>query len=254
MKLNFEQRPGTLKNPMNCKILSLVALMFAVASGIPAIDLSSKAIAQSARQVNSTEFPAQGSTVQAFIPKGWKVEAKVEGDLTADQRPDTVLKLIETGSANSDRARVLLVLQKRSDGQWQQIGIAPRLLLCSNCAGVLGSPDGANVQVEIEKGVLLVRQFRGSREAVETLHRFWVDKASNRVVLIGQDVREYDRATGDETRQSSNFLTGQKITEKYRANQQRSGIELVSRRSSSIAKTTRAIESVDIEAIKSTSR
>lgn len=158
------------------------------------------------------------------------------------------MKLIETTSTEQDHPRALLVLQQ-THGQWQRIGFAPRLLLCSNCGGVLGSPDGANIQVKIDKGVLLVRQFRGSREATETLHRFRLDKASNRMVLIGQDVRQYDRATGDETRESSNFLTGQKIIETYRANQQRNGIELVSRQRSNIAKTKPVIESIDIEAL-----
>ena len=217
--------------------------------------VSNLAIAQSVRPIDLRQFPTQGATVQTFVPKGWKVEAKVEGDLNNDRRLDTVLKLIETALPGSnsdaprDRARALVVLQKQSNGQWQRIGIAPRLLLCSNCAGVLGSPNGANVQVKIEKGVILVRQFRGSREAIETLHRFWLDKPSNRIVLIGQDVRRYDRANGDETLESSNFLTGQKITEQSRANSQRDGVELVSRKRSSIAKTKPAIETVDIEAV-----
>ena len=218
--------------------------------------VADSAIAQSARPIDLRQFPTQGATVQTFVPKGWKVEAKADGDLNDDKRSDIVLKLIETAlpgsdpNIPSDRARALLVLQKQSNGQWQRIGIAPRLLLCLNCAGVLGSPDGANVQVKIEKGVILVRQFRGSREAIETLHRFWMDKPSNRIVLIGQDVRRYDRANGDATLESSNFLTGQKVTEQSRANSQRNGIELVSEKRSSIAKTKPAIETVDIEAIK----
>lgn len=225
---------------MKRTILSLALAVCSIAPSVPAM-------AQFSRSISSTEFPTQGASVQSFVPKGWKVETQTDGDLNGDRRPDTVLKLIETNAANPDRARVLLVLQKRSNGQWQRIGVAPRLLLCSNCGGMLGSPNGANVQVKIENGVILVDQLRGSREAVNTLHRFWLDKASNQIVLIGQDVREFDRATGDETRQSSNFLTGQKITEKYRANRQRDGIELVSRRSSSIAKTKPAIEMVNIE-------
>ena len=227
---------------MNRSILSLVLAVFTIAPILPAI-------AQEPRRVDAAEFPTQAATVQAFIPKGWKVESKVEGDLNGDRTPDTVLKLIETGSSERDRPRALLVLQKQSNRQWQRIGFAPRLLLCSNCGGVMGSPDGANVQVNIEQGILLVRQFRGSREATETLHRFWLDKTSNRMVLIGQDVRHYDRVTGDQTRESSNFLTGQKITETYRANSQRTGVELVSRQRSNIGKTKPAIESIDIEAL-----
>lgn len=218
--------------------------------------VSNSASAQEVRRIDLRQFPSQGATVQAFVPKGWRVEAKVEGDLNNDRRSDTVLKLIEAAlpgtdpDAFGDRARALLVLQKQSNGRWQRIGIAPRLLLCSNCAGVLGSPDGANIQVKIEKGVILVRQLRGSREAVETLHRFWLDKPSNRIVLIGQDVRQYDRVNGDTSLESSNFLTGQKITEQYRANSQRNGVNLVSKNRSSIARTQPAIETVDIESIK----
>lgn len=220
----------------------------------PSSLIPNSATAQEIRRIDLKQFPTQGATVQTFVPKGWKVEAKAEGDLNNDNSSDTVLKLIGTALPGSDpgvsRNRALLVLQKQSNGQWQRIGIAPRLLLCSNCGGVLGSPDGSNIQVKIEKGVILVRQFRGSREAIETLHRFWLDKPSNRIVLIGQDVRQYDRLTGDATLESSNFLTGQKTTEQYRANSQRNGIELVSRKRSSIAKTKPAIETVDIEAIK----
>lgn len=229
--------------------------VFAVITITPSL-VSNSAIAQEARPVDLRQFPTQGATVQTFVPKGWKVEAKADGDLNDDKRSDTVLKLIETALAGSNsnplrgRARALVVLQKQSNGQWQRIGIAPRLLLCSNCAGVLGSPDGANVQVKIEKGVILVRQFRGSRQAIETLHRFWLDKPSNQIVLIGQDVRRYDRANGDANLESSNFLTGQKTTEQYRANLQRNGIELVAKKRSSIAKTKPAIETIDIDAIK----
>ncbi|MBE9009536.1 hypothetical protein IQ250_04885 [Pseudanabaenaceae cyanobacterium LEGE 13415] len=220
---------------MNRALLSLAIALFSVAPVIPAL-------AQAPRSTNSTEFPAQGANPQSFIPKGWKIESTTQGDLNGgssaaqgDRTPDAVLRLI-----NNSGDRTLLVLQK-SNGQWRRIGVAPRLLLCSTCGGMLGS-----IQLKIENGVILVDQLRGSREAVSTLHRFRLDKASNRLVLIGFDMEVRDRATGEETRESSNFLTGQKITEKYRANRQRDGIELVSRQRSTISRTTRAIETVDI--------
>ncbi|MBW4525836.1 MAG: hypothetical protein KME18_11650 [Phormidium tanganyikae FI6-MK23] len=223
---------------MNRAILSLAVAMFSISPLISAIDLPSKAIAETPKQTNSNSFPTQGASIQAFVPKGWKVESKVEGDLNADRRPDVVLRLIDNSKGDHDR--VLLVLQKQSNGQWQRIGFAPKVLLCSTCGGMLGS-----IQLKIENGVILVDQLRGSREAVNTLHRFWIDKTSKKVVLIGLDVDIRDRATGDEIRESRNFLSGQKITEKYRANRQQDGIELVSRQRSTIPKTTSAIETVD---------
>lgn len=93
-----------------------------------------------------------------------------------------------------------------------------------------------------------MQQYRGSRNAIETLHRFWLDKPSNRIVRIGEDVRRYDRANGHETRESSNYLTGLKIVEQYRGNRQRNGLELVSSKRYRIPKTKLLIE-VDIEAI-----
>ncbi|MGG6269287.1 hypothetical protein ACQ4M3_26030 [Leptolyngbya sp. AN03gr2] len=218
---------------MNRAILSLAVAIFSISPVIPAI-------AQTPRSTNSTEFPAQGASMQSLVPKGWKVESTAQGDLNGDLRPDAVLRLIRT--SGEDRVRVLLVLQQQSNGQWRRVGFAPRLLLCSTCGGMLGSID-----IKIENGVILVDQLRGSREAVNTLHRFWIDKASNRLVLIGFDMNVRDRATGDETRESSNFLTGQKITEKYRPNRQGTDIELVSRQRSTIPKTTRAIEAVNID-------
>lgn len=215
---------------MKRAILSLAVAMFSISSVVPAI----------AQAPRPTKLPQQVGTTQWLVPKGWKVESVTQGDLNGDRRSDTVLRLIRTSGENGDRA--LLVLQQQSNGQWRQIGFAPNVLLCSTCGGMLGS-----IQIKIENGVILVDQLRGSREAVNTLHRFWIDKASNRIVLIGLDVNVRDRATGDETRESSNFLTGQKITEKYRPNQQRTGIELVSRQRSTIPKTTRAIETVKIE-------
>lgn len=211
--------------------------MFAIAPVTPAI-------AQSSKPVNPAEFSAKRTSVQALVPRGWQVEGRTEGDLNGDRRTDTVLRLIQTANSGGDRARMLLVLQRQPNGQWQRIGMAPRLLLCSNCGGMLES-----IQIKIENGVLLVDQLRGSRDGTQTLHRFWIDKASKRLVLIGQDVRQFDRMTGAETRESSNFLTGQKITEKYRANNQRTGTELVSRQRSTVAKTLRAIETVNIDAI-----
>lgn len=218
---------------MNRAILSLAVAMFSFVPVIPAL-------AQAPRSMNSTEFPTQGTTIQSLVPKGWKVESTTQGDLNGDRRSDAVLRLIKTSGEDGDRA--LLVLQQQSNGQWRRIGFAPHLLLCATCGGMLGS-----IEIKIEKGVILVDQLRGSREAVNTLHRFWIDKASNRLVLIGMDMDVYDRANGDRTRESSNFLTGQKITEKYRANRQGDGLELVSRQRSTISKTTRAIETVNID-------
>lgn len=67
--------------------------------------------AQSVRSLNPSLVPAQGKIVEDFVPKGWKIQGKVEGDINGDRLADTVLTLIETGT-QSDRARAMVYLRK----------------------------------------------------------------------------------------------------------------------------------------------
>ncbi len=116
------------------------------------------------------------------------------------------------------------------------------MLLCSSCAGVLSSPDGANSTIKIKSGVVIVSQLSGSREDREATHRFWIDKSSKRLILIGKDILDYDRANGDSTLTSINYLTGQQIVEKSQSQ------KVVSIKKSTIAKSKQFIETVNIEA------
>jgi hypothetical protein len=88
--------------------------------------------------LNPSLVPTQGKTVQDFVPKGWKIRDKVEGDINNDRLADTVLTLIEAGT-QSDRARAIVVLVKQGNGKLQRLAVANKLLLCSSCAGVLSS-------------------------------------------------------------------------------------------------------------------
>ncbi|NJO65915.1 MAG: hypothetical protein HC836_49945 [Richelia sp. RM2_1_2] len=197
------------------------------------------AIAQSARSLNANLVPVQGKTVQNFVPKGWKIQDKVEGDINRDGKPDTVLTLIEAGT-QSERGRALVILIKQPNGNFQRLAVANKLLLCSSCAGVLSSPDGAGTSIEIKSGVITVSQLSGSRLATETLHRFWIDKSSQRLVLIGKDITDFDRANGDSTVTSQNYLTGQQIVQTFRSQ------KLVSTKKSTIPKSKQLIENVSI--------
>jgi hypothetical protein len=49
----------------------------------------------------------------------------------------------------SDRARAIVVLVKQANGKLQRLAVANKLLLCSSCAGVLSSPDGANSTIQL---------------------------------------------------------------------------------------------------------
>jgi hypothetical protein len=229
-----------MKFSMNWKNVGLLTSGIVISATISSM-FAGIGNAQSVRSLNPNLVPTQGKTVQDFVPKGWKIQDKVEGDINSDRLADTVLTLIEAGT-QSDRSRAIVVLVKQANGKLQRLAVANKLLLCSSCAGVLSSPDGANSTIKIKSGVVIVSQLSGSREAREATHRFWIDKSSKRLVLIGKDILDYDRANGDSTLTSINYLTGQQIVEKSQSQ------KVVSTKKSTIAKSKQFIETVNIEA------
>src|SRR6185503_1137389 len=87
-----------------------------------------------------------------------------------------------------------------------------RLLLCSTCAGMLGDPaGGGNIQINIQRNVIVISQQSGSRFAYDQTLRFRYDSATKRFLLIGEDFENRDRATGTTVKESTNHLTGLKI-------------------------------------------
>jgi hypothetical protein len=198
-------------------------------------------------------LPAEASTTKEFVPKGWKLEgdeAEVTGDLNKDGLPDKVLRLVEDmpvegkDGVYNNRYRALVILFARGDGGFKRAAVATKLLGCSMCAGVLGDPEGGNIQIEIKNGVLNVNQLSGSREATDLTQRFRYDAATGRFLLIGQDVNEYDRAEGGGTSTSTNYLTGVRITKKTKPT--RSGNDsVISSTTQRVPTTRRFIEDVD---------
>jgi hypothetical protein len=170
--------------------------------------------------------------------------------LNRDGVPDKVLRLVEDipvegkdGTYNT-RYRALVVLFGQQGGGFKRAAVATKLLGCSLCAGVLGDPEGGNIQVGIKNGVLNVNQLSGSREATDLTQRFRYDPASGRFLLIGQDVSEYDRAEGGGTSTSTNYLTGVRVTKKTKAT--RNGDDsVISNRTTRVPTTRRFIEDVD---------
>lgn len=192
--------------------------------------------------------PAVGRTAREFVPRGWTVQEESAGDLNGDQRPDVVLKLVEDlpeerDGAPNERYRALVILFKRADGGFELAGTNTRLLLCTGCGGMLGMPGGGVLAID-RRGTLTISQLSGSREGTETTHRFRYDPRARRFTLIGLDVNNFDRLTGDSQKQSSNYLTGVKITQVYRPNKRRDDTELVSTRRSRVPATRPYLEDV----------
>ena len=199
--------------------------------------------------------PMSGTTTKAFIPKGWKAQDEPTGDLNGDGLPDAVLQLIEDKPARDakdefqERQRALLILFKTADGKYARAAVASKLLMCASCGGMLGGSagDAPGAEVKIEKGVLIVVQLYGSREATDLLQRFRYDAASQKFLLIGQDITNIDRLTGASETVSTNFLTGKQITERRKINAKTEKEVVLSKQTKIVAKARKTIEQVDFE-------
>jgi hypothetical protein len=157
-------------------------------------------------------LPATAADPQAFVPSGWKVESRVDGDLNDDALPDVVLVLAQDNGpgAEGDEAdqRALVVLQGAPNG-FARLGVNEHLLQCVSCGGVRGS--GSSPVVRLSKRVLTVAQSRGSREYEDTRYRFRLQERKG-FVLVGLDKTTGDSGTGASKTVSTNFLTGDRVT------------------------------------------
>jgi hypothetical protein len=149
-------------------------------------------------------FPSAGADVQAFVPQGWLLEARLEGDLDGDAFPDAVLVLVQSEATKDDRARALVVLQGQARG-YKLLGANGSLLATFGGAGVRGG-DGAPT-LSLTKRVLVVTQNGGSREFYGSTHRFRLQKKEG-FVLIGLDQSTGDSLNGATSSTSENFFTG----------------------------------------------
>ena len=198
--------------------------------------------------------PAEGAAPLDFVPRGWKTETNegvVTGDLNRDGAADAVLRLVEdvpvkgAGGVYNTRHRALVILLAKPGGGYARAAVATKLLGCTLCAGALGDPKGRNIKIEIKDGVLNVDQRSGARETTDLTQRFRHDAASGRFQLIGEDVNEYDRATGAGKGTSTNYLTGARITVNTRVVS--GGRKAADFTTTSAPRVTRFIEDVDYE-------
>jgi len=212
------------------------------------------AAAQEGAKIDAARLPRTAATAREFVPRGWTVEAQVEGDLNKDAIPDLALTLVEQMPAGADkdnsvagppeRQRALLILFKTADGKFSRAALANKVLLCTRCGGAFYGVVETPTHVEINNGVLIVRQEYGSRELTEETFRFRYEPESKRFTLIGVDVKSFDRMLGTGVTESSNFLIGLKITTKTRLEPQTEKTVITSNRRQRIPQDKKFIEDV----------
>jgi hypothetical protein len=185
------------------RIAGLVAFLMASGASADSREEQDAHALRAARQ-QVTALPERGPTEAAFVPRGWSVEDRVDADLDGDESPDRVLVLLQDEREQADRHRALLVLLRRDQG-FMLGGRNFGLLPCWGCTGMKGGHGEPTLKVE--RGVLLVEQFGGSREVYASLQRFRWSRARGRFELIGRDTLLEDSADGSSTRTSCNLLT-----------------------------------------------
>lgn len=185
----------------------------------------------------------QPDAKRKFVPDGWSVEQELQGDLNGDGINDAVLMLVEDGHAGptDEAARSLVVLAGQADGSFQQMGANRKLLLCVQCFGALGDEP----RLSIQRNVLVVEQEAGSRETTSGLWRLRFDPASKRIRLIGLDVKWTDRATGKAKVESTNYLTGKRVTESLRYDEAKDKEISMGKKTSSVGTAPIFLEGVD---------
>lgn len=202
------------------------------------------------------EMPSSGDSADKFVPRGWRIETETDdtlvGDLNGDGRPDRLLRLVQDVPAETPdgvfttRFRALAVLFGAPGGAYKRAAVTTRLLLCSTCAGVRGDPSGGgNIQIRIERGVIVVEQQSGSRFAYSHTLRLRYERETNRFLLIGEDFDNRDTATGDRTEESSNYLTGVRLIRTYRYDRRRDAEALASTKTARITRQRKFLEDID---------
>lgn len=201
-------------------------------------------------RIDAARLPKTAATMREFVPRGWEVEAQISGDLNRDSLPDFAVTLVERMPANADkdnlpeRQRALLILFKTTDGKFSRAALAEKVLLCTRCGGAFYGMAETPTTVEINNGVIVVSQDYGSREITKETYRFRYDPESNRFAFIGVDLDSYDRANGQTLKESTNFLTGVKLTTKGRMAESSDKEITVSKTSQRVSRSKKFIEDI----------
>ncbi len=184
--------------------------------------LGAAVFAQDAPAFDPARVPAEGAAEKDFVPGGWKVGARAEGDLDGDGRADRVLQLVprdyDTEGVNAaPEAQALLVLLASDGGRLRRAGLATKLLVRSVPQYVF--------DLGVKNGVLVVNQNYGMTDVADLTHRFRYDPAAGRLLLIGKDTFNYHRPQGPRwpaVKVSENYLTGVRLTteERWRGERQ----------------------------------
>lgn len=165
-------------------------------------------------------LPESAATEQAFVPKGWRIEARASGDLDGDRKPDSALVLRSTDPANvlvesmceerlDTNPRMVAVLLAKPGGGYRLAGHSHELIPRRDNACQV-DPFSDPGQIAIEAGTLRIDLERmmsaGGWDMGTTTFKWRLRGGAVR--LAGFDYSNVRRNTGAMTLVSINYLTG----------------------------------------------
>jgi hypothetical protein len=168
-------------------------------------------------------LPESAVEVTAFVPTGWSLESKSEGDLNTDGIDDVVFVLREDNPANvvenpdglgSERLntnpRILGVAFRGNDGTNYRLPLSNRTLIPRHKDPVLDDPFASPGGLELARGSFSLTLYffasAGGWEMGPTKLTFCFQ--NDRFELIGLDRSWIHRGTGETTDLSINLSTG----------------------------------------------
>lgn len=171
-----------------------------------------QARAQDAPTFNPEQVPAEGRKAEDFLPRGWKIGERADGDLNGDRLADHALQLVpedydSSGITAAPEAQALLLLLSADGGRLRRAALTTKLLATLVPQYILA--------ISIKNGVLVINQNFGMTDVADLTHRLRYEPTTNRFLLIGKDTFNYHRPQGPRwpaTRISENYLTGVRLT------------------------------------------
>lgn len=151
------------------------------------------------------------SAIEGFVPKGWRLEKKIETDLNGDGRSDAVAVIItgeqgynEKTQSSTFVTRFLLLALRGDDGKLHRSVVSDDAVLDGDEGGVMGDPFQ---DVTVERGAVVIVHYGGSRDRWGYTHRYrfqsgqWMligmtDESTDSLEPEHSDTRDVNLSTG----------------------------------------------------------
>jgi hypothetical protein len=176
------------------------------------------------RGQNSPELRSNDSNLEGFIPQGWITMADARGDLNGDGQEDVAIVIADTNENNylpntalgpttlNTNPRSLLIFFNEK-GTYRLVAKNEALIEPANNVEVPCLDDPfIEINFIIQNGVLTIphHYFYSCGTYSVTNKTYKIKYINNAFVLIGYDVEEFSRATGEDEIMSINFITRKK--------------------------------------------